>query len=45
MFIIEKTMVEMLYFPQFGITNILTVATLALARDQGKGVAKLRAYK
>jgi hypothetical protein len=25
--------------------HLATVATLALARDQGKGVARLRAYK
>ncbi len=25
--------------------KVLPVATLALARDQGKGVARLRAYK
>jgi hypothetical protein len=25
--------------------NMSSVATLALARDQGKGVARLRAYK
>jgi hypothetical protein len=32
-----------LWFYQMRINNI--VATLALARDQGKGVARLRAYK
>jgi hypothetical protein len=28
-----------------GIENIIVVATLALARDQDKGVASVRAYK
>jgi hypothetical protein len=44
---VEDLKVDLLVFFNYIWIKIVTidVATLALARDQGKGVARLRAYK
>jgi hypothetical protein len=41
----EQLYNSFIYLNQYVGNDILSVATLALARDQGKGVARLRAYK